>query len=51
MACANSPTCLKVKLHPSQHKGGGAIRVESKSIKAENAPIIEDKAVVYACIC
>jgi hypothetical protein len=51
MACANSLTCLKAKLHPSQHKGGGAIGVESKSIKAENAPTIEDKVVAYACIC
>jgi hypothetical protein len=51
MACANSPTCLRAKLHPSRHKGGSAIGVESKSIKVENVPTIEDKDVVYACIC
>ncbi len=32
-------------------RGVGAIGVESKSIKAENAPIIEDKVIAYACIC
>ncbi len=38
MARVNSLPYFKAKLHPSQHKGGGAIRVKSKSIKAENAP-------------
>jgi hypothetical protein len=51
MACANSQTCLKAKLHPSRHEGGGAVGVKSKSIKAKNTPTIEDKVVAYACIC
>jgi len=51
MARANSSTCLKVKLHPSQHEGGSAIRVEFKLIKAENVPTTKDKAIAYPYIC